>query len=280
MSNNSIRKAAVLIGLSIAMGGLSGANAATTCTVEGAQSQNPAAKIELLFSSTDDMTDVCDANDGTTSLVTDASRSASDTMSSSSSSAQSDPSSGTVTNMDFFPSSSMGSGFTPTFAIINPQPPVNSGPFGPSGFFDIVQGGATPAGSTGGGKTGDTASSEGGGNGSGNTGGAANGSGGGQGGGGATSSDAGGTASGKAGGTGSGKPGGDPVLTSLTSLSVASTLDESGKAMVQGLRSGADPISTSATPLPAALPLFAAGIGGLGLLYWCRKRNVRAVAVA
>lgn len=270
MSNNSIRKAAVLIGLSIAMGGFSEANAATTCTVEGAQSQNPAAKIEVLFSSTDGMTDVCDANAGTTSLATDASVSASDTMSSSFSSAQSDPSSGTVTNMDFFPSSSMGSGFTPPVAIINPQPPVNSGPFGPLGFSDIVQGGTTPAGATGGGKTLGTASSEGGG--------AANGSGGGQGGGGATSSDAGGTASGKAGGSGSGKPAGDPVLTSLTSLSVVSTLDESGKGMAQGLRSGADPISASATPLPAALPLFAAGIGGFGLLYWCRKRNGRAVA--
>jgi hypothetical protein len=34
----------------------------------------------------------------------------------------------------------------------------------------------------------------------------------------------------------------------------------------------------AATPLPAALPLFATGIGGLGLLGWRRKRKVRAVA--
>jgi hypothetical protein len=34
---------------------------------------------------------------------------------------------------------------------------------------------------------------------------------------------------------------------------------------------------TSATPLPAALPLFATGIGGLGLLGWRRKRKARAV---
>jgi hypothetical protein len=34
----------------------------------------------------------------------------------------------------------------------------------------------------------------------------------------------------------------------------------------------------SSTPLPAALPLFATGIGGLGLLGWRRKRNAQAVA--
>jgi hypothetical protein len=32
------------------------------------------------------------------------------------------------------------------------------------------------------------------------------------------------------------------------------------------------------TPLPAALPLFATGIGGLGLLGWRRKRKARAAA--
>jgi hypothetical protein len=32
------------------------------------------------------------------------------------------------------------------------------------------------------------------------------------------------------------------------------------------------------TPLPAALPLFATGIGGLGLLGWRRKRKTQAVA--
>jgi hypothetical protein len=32
------------------------------------------------------------------------------------------------------------------------------------------------------------------------------------------------------------------------------------------------------TPLPAALPLFAAGLGGLGLLGWRRKRKAQAVA--
>ena len=33
----------------------------------------------------------------------------------------------------------------------------------------------------------------------------------------------------------------------------------------------------TATPLPAALPLFATGIGGLGLLGWRRKRKAQAV---
>jgi hypothetical protein len=32
------------------------------------------------------------------------------------------------------------------------------------------------------------------------------------------------------------------------------------------------------TPLPAALPLFATGIGGLGLLGWRRRRKAQAVA--
>jgi hypothetical protein len=35
---------------------------------------------------------------------------------------------------------------------------------------------------------------------------------------------------------------------------------------------------TAATPLPAALPLFATGLGGLGLLGWRRKRKAQAVA--
>jgi hypothetical protein len=32
-----------------------------------------------------------------------------------------------------------------------------------------------------------------------------------------------------------------------------------------------------ATPLPAALPLFATGLGALGLLGWRRKRKARAL---
>ncbi len=36
--------------------------------------------------------------------------------------------------------------------------------------------------------------------------------------------------------------------------------------------------SLSSTPLPAALPLFATGLGALGLLGWRRKRKTPAVA--
>jgi hypothetical protein len=36
--------------------------------------------------------------------------------------------------------------------------------------------------------------------------------------------------------------------------------------------------AVSATPLPAALPLFAGGLGALGLLGWCRKRKTAALA--
>jgi hypothetical protein len=87
------------------------------------------------------------------------------------------------------------------------------------------------------------------------------------------------TADGKAGSQGgqtwSGKSGADPVLTNLTSLSVASTDTQSGKGMDEGLTSMGDP-AQAATPLPASLPLFAAGIGGLALLGWRRKRKGRA----
>jgi hypothetical protein len=40
-----------------------------------------------------------------------------------------------------------------------------------------------------------------------------------------------------------------------------------------------DNVSVSATPLPAAFPLFATGLGALGLLGW-RKKRKNAAAVA
>jgi hypothetical protein len=44
---------------------------------------------------------------------------------------------------------------------------------------------------------------------------------------------------------------------------------------------GAAPAPPSATPLPAALPLFATGLGAMGLLGWRRKRkNTTAIAAA
>ena len=41
---------------------------------------------------------------------------------------------------------------------------------------------------------------------------------------------------------------------------------------------GLDNVQITQTPIPAALPLFATGIGGLGLLGWRRKRKARTVA--
>lgn len=41
---------------------------------------------------------------------------------------------------------------------------------------------------------------------------------------------------------------------------------------------GIDNVSVSGTPLPAALPLFATGLGALGLLGWRRKRKAAALA--
>jgi hypothetical protein len=41
---------------------------------------------------------------------------------------------------------------------------------------------------------------------------------------------------------------------------------------------GLDDVSVTATPLPAALPLFATGLGALGLLGWRKKRKSLAVA--
>ena len=49
---------------------------------------------------------------------------------------------------------------------------------------------------------------------------------------------------------------------------------------LQGLRNfrSFDPPIPTTTPLPAALPLFATVLGGLGLLGWRRKRKAQAVA--
>jgi hypothetical protein len=49
--------------------------------------------------------------------------------------------------------------------------------------------------------------------------------------------------------------GGETLNTGYTNISAATTLP------------------TSETPLPAALPLFATGLGALGLLTWRRKRK-------
>ena len=44
------------------------------------------------------------------------------------------------------------------------------------------------------------------------------------------------------------------------------------------ISSGVGNSPLSATPLPAALPLFAGGLGAMGLFGWCRKRKTAAIA--
>jgi hypothetical protein len=46
---------------------------------------------------------------------------------------------------------------------------------------------------------------------------------------------------------------------------------------VAPIRTTSGPLVFSPVPLPAALPLFATGLGGLGLLGWRRKRKAQAV---
>jgi hypothetical protein len=73
-------------------------------------------------------------------------------------------------------------------------------------------------------------------------------------------------------------PGPDSAQTSTSSSGDATSLStdtflEFGSTNAPGLWS---PPSGAATPLPAALPLFATGLGALGLLGWRRKRKSRA----
>ena len=308
MSNNSVRKAAVLIGLGIALSGVSDANAATACTGDVATSKNPAWIVPVVILSNGIAGDECDVNDATKLLVTDPARSGSNTASSSdtSSSAQFDSSSGTDDGANFSPNFSL-SGPLPQSFVVNsggaaksPGPsdtPVVTGSQGGQTTADSKggsqggqttadskagsQGGQTTADSKGGSKSGQTAAGGKGASKSGQT--AAGGKGGSKSGqtaaGGKGGSQGGQTTAGGNGsqGDGSGNSGVDPVLTSLTSLSVASTATPSGAGTDQGFTSVGDP-AQAATPLPAALPLFAAGIGGLGLLGWRRKRKARAVS--
>ena len=70
----------------------------------------------------------------------------------------------------------------------------------------------------------------------------------------------------------------------LNSLAESQVFELTNSLFSAALRSVEDPTltittpSTSATPLPAALPLFATGLGALGLLGWRRKRKAAALA--
>jgi hypothetical protein len=68
--------------------------------------------------------------------------------------------------------------------------------------------------------------------------------------------------------------GGDCLVHNAQPLFSSIQYVQSGTVQVWDIASG----SLTPEPLPAALPLFATGIGGLGLLGWRRKRKVKAGA--
>ena len=74
-------------------------------------------------------------------------------------------------------------------------------------------------------------------------------------------------------------------IATVSGIAAASVSEPSGELAIN--MSGVDfsngdqivvTFANSATPLPAALPLFASGLGGLGLLSWRRKRKAQAAA--
>ena len=73
--------------------------------------------------------------------------------------------------------------------------------------------------------------------------------------------------------TGSGSQSFDLILTELANGGTPDGFEASG--LSGTITYNFTPV---ATPLPAALPLFATGLGGLGLLGWRRKRKAEAAA--
>jgi hypothetical protein len=79
---------------------------------------------------------------------------------------------------------------------------------------------------------------------------------------------------------------GNPGITGPNSSSQTYTLTGPGIAFVTftenvgsaGNYLAFDDLTTSATPLPAALPLFVGGLGALGLLGWRRKKKAAVPA--
>jgi len=77
-----------------------------------------------------------------------------------------------------------------------------------------------------------------------------------------------------------GKGGGNEILLALSgnssTFNFSMTGAQNGLSSIQGFGSG----GVSQAPLPAALPLFASGLGGMGLFAWWRKRKAKAIAAA
>jgi hypothetical protein len=76
-----------------------------------------------------------------------------------------------------------------------------------------------------------------------------------------------------------GKGGGNELLIDLSAntsnFSFSMTGTQHELSSIQGFGGGNG--SVSQAPLPAALPLFATGLGGIGLFAWWRKRRARSV---
>lgn len=76
-----------------------------------------------------------------------------------------------------------------------------------------------------------------------------------------------------------GPHGGNEVLFSLSGDTSLFNFSMSGTQFaLSSLQGFGSSESVSQTPLPAALPLFASGLGGLGLFSWWRKRKARTNA--
>src|SRR5262245_8431521 len=76
-----------------------------------------------------------------------------------------------------------------------------------------------------------------------------------------------------------GKGGGNELLIDLSgntsTFSFSMTGTQYALSSIQGFGNGGTGVAS--VPLPAALPLFATGLGGIGLLVWWRKRRARSV---
>ena len=77
-----------------------------------------------------------------------------------------------------------------------------------------------------------------------------------------------------------GPHGGNEVLFSLSGDTSLFNFSMSGTQFALSSLQGFGSESVSQTPLPAALPLFATGLGGLGLLGWMRRKWKRTAATA